>query len=95
MVPRKQLDKLSVNKCETDERKFRCKGPSHTWEPMSPFRNQNLRGARVAQSVERPALAQVVISRFVGSSPAGDVSASPDLQPLEAASALCSHDLST
>ena len=45
-------------------------------------RRESLRGAWVAQSVERPTAAQVTISRFVGSSPAsGSVLTARSLEP--------------
>ena len=43
---------------------------------------RKIRGAWVAQSVERPASAQVMISQFVGSSPAsGSVLMAQSLEP--------------
>ena len=49
---------------------------------QSHHRKEMLEGAWVAQSVKRPASAQVMISRFVGSSPAsGSVLMAQSLEP--------------
>ena len=56
------------------------------WEkwtsPQPSYKNKHGRGAWVAQSLKRPTLAQVMISRFVGSSPAsGSVLTAQSLEP--------------
>ena len=49
---------------------------------MPHFKTILVRGAWVAQSVKRPTLAQVVISRLMGSSPAsGSVLTAQSLEP--------------
>ena len=55
------------------------------WKSLCFFKKDHSRGTWVARSVRRPTLAQVMISRFVGSSPAsGSVLTAQSLQ-----SAIC------
>ena len=59
----------------------RCHGLEGQLQEMR-FKRPGLQGTRVAQSVKRPALAQVTISWFVGSSPvSGSVQTAQNLGP--------------
>ena len=58
------------------------------------FKTGLSRGAWVAQSVKRPTLAQVTISRLVGSSPAsGSVLTALSLEPVSDSVSLCLSDI--
>ena len=57
-------------------------GEIYTLDQVDPFIKKSLRGSWVAQSVERPTSAQVMISQLVISSPAsGSVLAARSLEP--------------
>ena len=54
----------------TKGKKISIPTPLGTWKVVDSLLNRYFRGAWVAQSVQHPTLAHVMISRYMGSSPA-------------------------